>query len=228
MLNFRRSGFAFILMTLAHSSPAAACADNQNCGPTANPVRKLYDSCSALPFFSPGNDSRVNFWLLADDLRAIPLEARNGKTDIVPVDLWPVPFSYSVLISAALPPPAPPPSDSGFSSSFARGEGTRCVSEARGRAEFEAAVNAASLPPEEKRTLASMRTALGGKCGAAGADQNASKPQGITIKSSLGFEFERYISAASAFYDARFDEALKGFETLSKSGDAWLRRAHPT
>lgn len=147
MLNFRRSSFAFILLTLAHSSPAAACADNQNCGPTANPVRKLYDACSALPFLSPGNDSRVNFWLLADDVRAVPLDAGNGKTNVAPGDLWPVPFSYSILVSAALPPPAKPSSDGGLSWSFARGEGTRCVSEARGRAEFEAAVT----PPRCRR-----------------------------------------------------------------------------
>jgi hypothetical protein len=224
MLKFRRSSFAFVLLTLAHSSPAAACADNQNCGPAANPVRKLYDSCSALPFLSPGNDSRVNFWLLADDLRAIPLDSHNGKTDVTPVDLWPVPFSYAVLISAALPPPALPPRDNGLWS-FARGEGTRCVSEARGRADFEAAVSAASLAPEEKSALASMRVALGGKCTAEGADQDASKPQAVTIKSGLGLEFARYVSAASAFYDARFDEALKDFEALSKSGDAWLKES---
>jgi hypothetical protein len=47
----------------------------------------------------------------------------------------------------------------------------------------------------------------------------------ITIKSSLGLEFERYILAASAFYDARFDEALKHFEALSKSGDPWLKES---
>lgn len=221
MPNFRRSKIAFILLALAHSSPAAGCSDNQNCGPTGNPVRKLYDSCSALPFLSPGNDSRVNFWLLADDSRAIPLDAGNGKTNVAPADLWPVPFSYSILISAALPAAAQLPSDGG-SWSFARGEGTRCVSQARGRAEFEAAVNAARLQPEEKSALASMRAALGGECG---ADQIESKPQGATIKSSLGLEFERYVSAASAFYDARFDEALKGFETLSKSGDAWLKES---
>lgn len=223
MLNFRRSSFVFILLALANSSPAAACSDNQNCGPTANPVRKLYDACSALPFLSPGNDSRVNFWLLADDVRAIPLDARNGKTNVVPADLWPVPFSYSILVSAALPAAAQP-SDGGLWS-FARGEGTRCVSEARGRAEFEAAVDAASLAPEEKSALTTMRAALGGRCGAAGADQNESKPQGTTIKSSLGLEFERYISAASAFYDARFDEALKDFEALSKSGNPWLKES---
>jgi hypothetical protein len=224
MLNFRRSSFAFILTTLMHSSPAEACSDNQNCGPTANPVRKFYDSCSALPLLSPGNDSRVNFWLLADDLRTIPLDVRNGKTNITPTDLWPVPFSYSILISAAMPP-APPPGEGGALWSFARGEGTRCVSEARGRAEFQAALNAASLTPDEKSALASMRTALGGKCGVPAVDHNAGQLQGTTIKSGLGLEFLRYISAASAFYDARFDEASSDFETLSKSGDPWLKES---
>ena len=140
---------AAVALALGGGAPAHACADNANCGPAASPIRTLYDACSALPILNPGNDTRVNFWLLADDAQPFAIDALRGRLGYPPYDLWPVPFSYTVLRTAALPRAEP----NAALTPFALGEGTRCVSEARGRADFAAAVQAAALPPEEKTAL---------------------------------------------------------------------------
>jgi hypothetical protein len=226
MTHVRNLGLALVLLGIASwAPPASACSDNQNCGPAASPIRKLYDSCSALPVLAPGNDSRVNLWLLEDDAHPLPLQAKNGRADITPTDLWPVPFSYSVLISAALPPPPESRREGGvLSTQFARGEGTRCVSEARGRAEFEAAVQAAALSPEEKSALVALRAATGEKCGVGAKGQDTGQAR-EAIKSDLGLAFLRYIDAASAFYSSGFDEALSDYRALSGAQDPWLKES---
>jgi hypothetical protein len=97
------------------------------------------------------------------------------------------------------------------------------VSEAKGRVEFAAAVEAASLPAEEKTALIALRRAIGGKCAIA-ADAIADKaPLRAQVKSDLGQTFLRYIGAATAFYDGAYDEAVATFEALSKSSDPWLK-----
>lgn len=211
---------AAVALALGGGAPAHACADNANCGPAASPIRTLYDACSALPILNPGNDTRVNFWLLADDAQPFAIDALRGRLGYPPYDLWPVPFSYTVLRTAALPRAEP----NAALTPFALGEGTRCVSEARGRADFAAAVQAAALPPEEKTALVALRGAIGGKCGGAATVENKDRLRAV-IKSDLGQAFLRYIGAAAAFYDAGFDEAIASFENLSKSPDPWLKES---
>ncbi len=210
---------AAVALALGGATPAFACADNANCGPAASPIRALYDACSALPVLNPGNDTRVNFWLLSDDAQPFSLEPANGKPPYPPVDLWPVSFSYAVLRGAALPPP---PANA-TPSPFAVGEGTRCVSEAKGRVDFVAAVEAAALPAQEKTALTALRRALGGKCALPGTAIDDKAPLRAQLKSDLGQAFLRYIGAATAFYDGAYDEAIATFEDLSKSSDPFLK-----
>ena len=210
-----RSGRAIGLAALAVATcalwtrPAAASGDF-TCMRSWKVAQADFSGCDDMAAMGPGNDTRVNLILLMTDLRGTggkPVPPPAGQTE----DPF---FDWATLNARLYPKPASP--DDG---DYASGEGSRCLSNAGGAADFDAAVKAArGLTDPERAALLAARKALPVDC-----TSTAAQPVAADVRSSPAKAFNTYLQGAAAFYAGDFEAAAKAFAGLGKAEDPWLR-----
>jgi hypothetical protein len=176
--------------------------------------RPEYSGTDGVPFLSPGNDSRFNLQYLLFDAR----QAGAPGADVAPTTS-PEAVLFSLHDLDALSRGGKATTDGRESDTmFADGEGTRCVSDAKGRVDFVAAAQAdASLSAADKTSLADERARVGAVCAP------GSPPAGTAAVSPAAHDFVEYLAGAQAFYGGDFDHALERFGRLGKATNPWLR-----
>ena len=163
--------------------------------------------CQNVAALKPDNDTRVNMLLL--------MAARDGLSPAFPAPVSKPVFTW-VDLRDRLSPKAP--DDNGLAS----GEGSRCRSDASGRAAFDAAVKTAKeIPSTEQAALVAARAGFK-DCGADNGADAAIEGVAKAVASSAARAFVTYLRGAGAFYAGRFDEAAKDFESLRSNADPWL------
>jgi len=223
------------------SSQAQASSDD-SCYPNWLLFKNTLDTCSSLPFLSPGNDSRVNLRLLLADQGALPLTPNALGNDDLAEGYGPVPFPVYRLSPAT---PAEAEEQPGTSASaplntlleklgiaretteaagdaFLSGEGSRCRSNSEdSAAAFVGQVIDADIPAAERQALAHSRVQMLGACAWEGPQQASLLPG--AVQSATGKAFVTYLQAAADFYSGRFSEAANGFAALKDSSQPWLK-----
>ena len=206
------------LLAIAWQSPAHASGDF-SCSAAWKLSHKQYSGCDNMALLGPGNDTRVNLILLLFDARARPAPAphKNGSPPDRPTPA--ALFEWPALKDMMFPPAAPV-----GDSSYADGEGSRCLSNASGTADFEAALKEARGLPENERTdLVAARRGLRPTCSAPSAGATGITGLAARMKSEPGRAFAGYLRGAAAFYDGDFDAAVTQFAALRGAGQPWLR-----
>ena len=209
---------ALILMSLACLAwhTAAKASGDFGCTPSWKLAHGNLTGCDNMAMLSPGNDTRVNLLLLIADtpgnISALP-DPKRPALDAL--------FEWGTLASHLSPPPDKAPPDD---SSYADGEGSRCLSNVSGTADLEAELTAATKLPESERTiLLAARRGLKPDCAHDGkADPSATKAA-AQMKSATGKAFAGYLLGAAAFYAGDYDSAAGQFSALRNSNQAWLK-----
>jgi hypothetical protein len=217
---------AACLAAFGLARPAAASGDWWNCEVHWK-VESAWRECGGLALLRPGNDSRVNLFLLVSDRRAgLPsgfgyasLRRENRsighvfagwaevKAQFFPPGAWGEYFTFSSIAPGA------------------------CARLAQVRAEFYAALDAnRSLPDGERTLLKQARLQLERGCqnppqdewSRPGSDLTtpASWPDGIT--SPAGKAFLGYLKAAEAYYREDWKSARWQFAALAHSTEPWV------
>ena len=210
--------YALILMSLAclaWHAPAKASGDF-GCTPSWKLAHGNLTGCDNMATLSPGNDTRVNLLLLTADAP--------GSISALADPKRPAPdalFEWGTLANRLSPLPDKALSND---SSYADGEGSRCLSNMSGTADFEAALTAASkLLDYERAILVGTRRGLKPDCAHDGkADPSAAKAV-AQMKSATGRAFAGYLLGAAAFYAGDYDSAAGQFAELRNSNQAWLK-----
>lgn len=191
-----------VLIGWAH--PARASGD-VGCSPAWKLTAKTMNACDNRLILGPGNDTRVNLLLLLRERQHLPVQA-------------PVPANQSPLLPQfewwayrdAWQPPVPPSDD------FLTGEGSRCLSNTGGKADFADAVRAArGLSEAERTALIAARNAFSPDCGGHPAVL-------APVTATLAKPWADYLRAAAAFYGGDYDGAAAAFAALSRAADPWL------
>jgi len=230
------------LALLAGTSLQAQASSDDSCYPDWRVSRSSLDTCSNLPFLSPGNDSRVNLRLLLADKKSAPLTPDALNDDDLAQGFGPVPFPVYRLAPRADSTTEPDngPDDSRTAEldtllgplgikrdeyktageAFLNGEGSRCRSNDDDSATaFISQVVKADMPAPERELLVKARLQLLSTCdwdGPVVAD-----PQ--QLQSADGQLLLAYLQAAADFYSGRFAEASIGFTAAGKSALPWLK-----
>lgn len=221
-------------LILGLSAHGAWASSDYSCEPNWTLNQHTYNRCSSLPFLTPSNDTRLNFkLLLVDDDFATLRDTPLGKTEAEP-DYGKVPFSLETFENNLFESKSS--SDSSDSSgneenSISSGTGTRCISNDTGAADFiEALAQSDALPTAERQLLTEERQKLSPSCVDVPTSTTA-KPVTIStidtkkITSPAGTQFLRYLAAATAFYEGRYDQAASDFGSLYNSDQPWLRES---
>ena len=213
-----RSGRALLTCGFLLFAGEAFASSDYACEPHARPASGEYADCDNSAMLAPGNDTRVNFALLLADRHGAPVGIHLPKPhpDALPTLI--VPFAWSDLVEAQTAGEKGDADDD--TSMFAQGEGTTCVSDAGGRADFLAALKAdASLREDERTRLADARTAL--VCQPA----EDAKPAGVlpSMQTDAGKQFQQYLSLAGEFYAGSYKP--DDFAVLARGRQAWVREA---
>jgi hypothetical protein len=216
--------FALLLSTAA----VFACAGGDESTGAWSLDRLEYGGDSGVPFLSPGNDTRFNLQFLMLDANAKPVPTEQAGTD-VQLGFSPLLSLHDLDTPVKGATPAPPSGDGkeapASETLFSDDEGSRCVSDARGKQDFSEAVQAApALSADEKKTLIDARDGMVLNCvkpdaAAPAAPAAAQAP----APSPAAQDFYAYHAGAKGFYDGDFDSALVSFGKLAKSDNAWLR-----
>lgn len=229
------------LALLAGITQQAQASSDDSCYPDWRVSRDSLDSCSNLPFLSPGNDSRVNLRLLLADKQAEPLTPNALSEDDQSQGFGPVPFPVYRLapIPATNDEPDNKPDDSRTAEldtllkplgiqrdeyktageAFLTGEGSRCRSNDDDSATaFISQVIKADMPAAERELLVKARLQLLKACSWEGQVVDAQQ-----IQSHDGQLFRTYLQAAADFYSGRFGDAERGFAAASTSQVPWLK-----
>ncbi|ETK22167.1 hypothetical protein [Pseudomonas sp. FH1] len=229
------------LALLAGITQQAQASSDDSCYPDWRVSRDSLDSCSNLPFLSPGNDSRVNLRLLLADKQAEPLTPNALSEDDLSQGFGPVPFPVYRLapIPATNDEPDNKPDDSRTAEldtllkplgiqrdeyktageAFLTGEGSRCRSNDDDSATaFISQVIKADMPAAERELLVKARLQLLKACSWEGQVVDAQQ-----IQSHDGQLFRTYLQAAADFYSGRFGDAERGFAAASTSQVPWLK-----
>ena len=200
---------ALFSASLAHASGDSGCES------TMKVFFNSFSGCDSMGLLSPGNDTRVNLVFLLADRQA-----------------------QKVTIVRPSPNGSPRPSDftpsdwGGFSASLATdytgqdsnssGEGTVCVSDAKGRADFVAAVAAdKDVTDSEKASLNTARQTL--IC-TDGTSKGAAAPVAGGVQSTNAKDFAAYLAAVIKFYQVSHVDATD-FAALANSPQPWVREA---
>lgn len=204
--------FVTVLMMIGWASPGRASGDYQ-CYPSWTLSHTQMSECDNMALLGPGNDTRINLALLIADGNA-PLPGDPQKPE-------PAVFFISDFAQRLYPQP-----DSDRHILYADGEGSRCLSNDGGAADFEKAVSAAKkLSAEERAALIGARKALQPNCagsetpGGAAVVAEASGKMG----SAPGKAFARYLVGANAFYGGDYDVAAASFTALKSAKEPWLK-----
>ncbi|TFF04716.1 outer membrane assembly lipoprotein YfiO [Pseudomonas sp. BCA14] len=225
------------LALLAGLSFQAQASSDDFCYPDWRVSRDSLESCSNLPFLSPGNDSRVNLRLLLADKQVAPLTPNALNETDLEQGFGPVPFPVYRLTSNDTPPAevddssapgldellAPlgiPRGDTKTAGqAFLSGEGSRCRSnDDDSAAAFIAQVVKADIPAAERELLVKARLQLLTTC-----DWNGQVVDAQQIQSPEGQLLRTYLQAAADFYSGRFSDAERGFAAASSSAQPWLK-----
>ncbi|MGY2362527.1 outer membrane assembly lipoprotein YfiO [Pseudomonas azotoformans] len=229
------------LALLAGITQQAQASSDDSCYPDWRVSRDSLDSCSNVPFLSPGNDSRVNLRLLLADKKAEPLTPNALSEDDLSQGFGLVPFPVYRLapIPATNDEPDNKPDNSrtaeldtllkplgiqrdeyeSAGEAFLTGEGSRCRSNDDDSATaFISQVIKADMPAAERELLVKARLQLLKACSWEGQVVDAQQ-----IQSHDGQLFRTYLQAAADFYSGRFGDAERGFAAASISQVPWLK-----
>lgn len=161
---------------------------------------------SNLAMLQPGNDTRVNLMLLMQDDR---YGAGAGGQERVF-------FGWGELSASLYPAESKPESYNAYMHS-------RCQTNETGTDGFAQAVRSAKrLPERDRDLLISARRSLSPDCEdiAAGSEKITQMTQ---IQNQTGQDFVTYLTSALAFYNGDFDASTKGFSSLVKAKNDWLK-----
>ena len=217
MMKFRSliSGAVFCFVLLLNTGGAEASGD-VGCRSTMKVFFKGFTGCDSMGFIAPGNDTRINLVFLMSD------QAHQNLPKVAPKpEAYPQPSTFT---------PADWP---GFSASLGAidevsdgstsGEGTICVSAAKGAADFLAAVASdKDITDAEKAKLKAAREDL--RCYTE-ASSNASAPgPALDLQSPNAKDFAAYLTAITKFYGTDHTD-VSGFAALDNSSQPWVREA---
>lgn len=206
---------ATLLALGASSTGPALASSDMGCDHRLIPAPVVYSDCASTALLAPGNDTRVNLALMMMDAHGIAAPASLPSADPLQRPERQVPFGWSSFSRRVLSP-AEAGEDSG---TWARGEGTVCVSHDRGQADFLDALKAdRKLSKDERERLAAARGAMACPVG-----EGTTAPLDIAVSSTEGRAFADYLRAAHAFYAGQHDPAA--FQALSASRQPWVREA---
>lgn len=200
-----------LIMTVMGSTALQASGDF-GCSPSWKLNHTSLTGCDSMVMLSPGNDTRVNLALLME-------HQPDSVTPADPDDSGPsILFDWASFEKWSFPKP-----DEVGNENYVSGEGSRCLSDTGGSADFAAAVaTARRLSAGEKAALTDARRALKPSCaGPAEGDAVITALPG-KVKSRSALDFATYLSGASSFYAGDFDAAQKAFAALSSSREAWV------
>lgn len=220
-----------LLAAMLYSQCAWASSDNY-CSPTWTLTQRGYDRCSNLPLLTPGNDTRVNLKLLMVDADLATLQAKQPSKEDAEFGYAKVPFSLNMfesVIFSTLTKGGIPDTENG---TVSYGIADRCMSNESGKDDFIAAVyQSKELSEAEQQQLTEARKKLNPACGGKQPvpptpqkDASETEPKKET-RSATYKQFMRYLAAATAFYEERYDEALPDFNSLDTSEHPWLKEA---
>jgi hypothetical protein len=219
-----RSSVALFVLLLS-TAAVFACAGGDEATGTWSLDLPQYGGASGVPFLSPGNDTRFNLQFLMLDAHAQPVPTEQAATD-VQLDFSPLLSLHDLdtPVKGGVPSPSPgegkdpPPSETMFSDD----EGSRCVSNGRGKQDFIEAVEAApALIADEKKLLTNARDDMLPNC--LKPDASAPAAPQTPAPSAAAQDFFTYLAGAKAFYEGGFDAALDSFGKLAKAENPWLR-----
>ena len=229
---------------LVSASAARACGGGPEFYGRWSLDHRDYSFESGLPFLSPGNDSRINLQFLMMDVHPRPLrnpgvvsaavakiDFNSDRVEAGPVErassAMPALFSMSDLETALNPDVGaarrPSAEDgAGKSTSFADGEGSRCISFDGGKLAFLAAVQAEpGLSAVERSLLADARNKMTPDCvNSSGGDPSLPDPlSGASQPSAAARDFATYLGRQA------LTEALSSgrLRKLAKAENAWLQ-----
>jgi hypothetical protein len=167
-----------------------------------------------MAFLSPGNDTRVNLVFLLADARKQKLPKTVSSPDSYPKPSLFTPADWAGF-SASLVAPKPGDDEGTY------GEGTICVSDAKGSADFLAALAAdKDVSDTEKSQLKAAREAL--KC--SDGTTATSSPPALDVQSANAKDFAAYLAAVRNFYQVSHVDGA-GFSALANSPQPWVREA---
>ncbi|WP_017253975.1 hypothetical protein [Pseudomonas tolaasii] len=230
------------LALLAGISLQARASSDDSCYPDWRVSRDTLDTCSNLPFLSPGNDSRVNLRLLLADKKNAPLTPGALGEDDLSQGFGPVPFPVyrlapraegeaespavdpkALTLDALIEPLGIQRADKkAAGDAFLNGEGSRCRSNDDASATaFVSQVIKADLPAAERDLLVKARLQVLTACEWTGPVIAPAQ----AIQSPQGQLFGTYLQAAADFYTGRFAEAGTGFAALQNASSPWLKEA---
>lgn len=237
-----------LLTFLALALSATTCSQvlassDDSCYPTWTVLSERLNTCSSLPFLSPGNDSSVNLRLLLADARKLDLTPATLTQDDWAEGYGQVPFAHYRLL------PTQSVSDENHSGdstnpgldemlatlgikreqaqvagdTLVDGEGSRCRSnnEATASHFIRELVKTPELSPADRAALGNSRMQMLSACGW--------EPEQLTsllpgdLQSATAKSFVTYLQAAADFYSGRFVEASKGFTLLADNPQPWLK-----
>jgi hypothetical protein len=203
--------FAFCLL----SGHARASGDG-GCASTMKIFFKTFTSCDSMAILSPGNDTRVNLVFLMADARGQKLP----KAAPIP-DNYPKPSLFTPADWAGFSASLVAPTSGNDETTY--GEGTVCVSDAKGSAGFQAALMAdKDVTDAEKILLKAGRDAL--TCPDTTAAASTTAAPILDVQSANAKDFAAYLAAIRNFYQVNhFDGA--GFAALANSPQPWVREA---
>ncbi|MEM1133145.1 MAG: hypothetical protein AAGH53_09420 [Pseudomonadota bacterium] len=205
--------------------PAKASADS-----TCYPDWSLANRdriCANSAVIAPGNDSRVNLFLLVSD-RKIADDDRSSY----PENPWDPQFGevyFNWRQITRLAQDATPQPDNPF-------WGSRCVSFVGGTADFQAALDQAkNVSKADRATLSEARLSLYALCELKSgysrsrwSDDSetpaaAFEPLKAKVSGRRAQEYLSYLEGAEAFYGENFDQAQQTFSKLASAKDPWVR-----
>ena len=202
-------------------SVSAKASGDSGCAPTMKVFHAAFSGCDSMGFLAPANDTRINLiYLMADahkqKLKKLP---HYFKGDLLPDDLTPTDW---VSFVAALTPDAPTSADD--SAQQTTGEGSICVSDTRGSAQFIAAVKSApDLSEAEKKALSEARLAINCEH-KTGLDATANQSLTAQVQSTSGKDFLAYLVASTHFYATGQYDATE-YAAVSRSSQPWVKES---
>jgi hypothetical protein len=206
--------FLIGLACMVWHAPAKASGDF-GCAPSWKLAHGNLTGCDNMAMLSPGNDTRVNLLLLLADTPGNTGALADPKR-VAPDAL----FEWGTFATRLSPLPEKAAPDDG---SYADGEGSRCLSNMSGTADFEAALAAATkLPDSERAILIGTRRGLKPDCAHDGAADKSAAKAVAQMKSAVGKAFAGYLLGAAAFYAGDYDSAAGQFAALRNSNQLWL------
>ena len=191
----------------------AFASGDVGCYPSMKLFHKGFSGCDSLAFLAPGNDTRINLVYLMADAHRQKLEIQHHDKKRYPLPNDFAPSDWQNFSEALKPETA---TDSAAQETI--GEGTICVSDVNGSAQFSAAVAAATdMSDKEKKGLSDARKAL--TCATGKGTATAPDVQSTSAK-----DFLAYLTAIDHFYKVDHSDA-SAFVALATSSQPWVKEA---